>query len=272
MRKKDMVKGMKLPVTDLSKHIGNHGVCDACMSGKMTPHPFKSTSSLCTRKLEVVHMDVMGPITPITNDAEKYALTIIDEYTEMSAVILVKNKSEVAKEAANFLTVWQNMHECKVKYIRTDNGTEFAGLDKFCRKHGAVHQKTVPYAHQQNGKVERLNRTLQERARAMLHASGLPTEYWGEALLTANYVRNLSAVSNLDKTPYEAMHGVKPDISHLRVFGCKCFIYTPKSKRGGKFYPVSDEGIFLGYDGSSKNYRVLVGTRVEICSTEHVKF
>jgi hypothetical protein len=199
MRKGCMVKGMKLPPTDLSKMIGNKGVCSACLQGKQSVQPFKPTGSSCSRKLEVVHMDLMGPITPETNDEEKYALNIIDERSEMSATILLKSKADTVREATNLLNQWQNQHECKVQFIRTDNGTEFSGLDKFCRKNGTVHQKTAPYAHQQNGKVERLNMTLQEKARAMLVGSGLPPEYWGDALLTANYLRTFLLLQTMIK-------------------------------------------------------------------------
>jgi IS30 family transposase len=71
----------------------------------------------------------MGPITPPTNDDEKYALNVLDEHSEMSATILLKSKTEASKDATNLLTQWQNQNECKVKFIRTDNGTEFSGLD-----------------------------------------------------------------------------------------------------------------------------------------------
>jgi hypothetical protein len=272
MRKGCMVKGMKIPPTDLSKMIGNKGVCSACLKGKQSIQPFKSTGTTCTRKLEVVHMDFMGPITPPTNDDEKYALNVLDEHSEMSATILLKSKAEASKEATNLLTQWQNQNECKVKFIRTDNGTEFSGLDKFCRKHGVVHQRTAPYAHQQNGKIERLNRSLQDKARSMLAASGFSPEFWGDALLTANYLRNLSAVANHDKTPYELWFGSVPDVSHLRIFGSKCYVVMDKSKRDGKFSPVSQEGIFLGYYGYSKNYRVLIDSKVTVHSREYVRF
>jgi hypothetical protein len=186
-------------------------------------------------------MDLMGPISPATNDDERYALNVIDEFSEMSATILLMSKADAAKGATNLLNQWQTQNECKVKFIRTDNGTEFAGLKKFCRKNGAVHQKTAPYAHQQNGKLERLNRTLQDKARAMLAASGLSPEFWGDALLTANYLRNLSTVANHDKTPYELWFGSVPDVSHLRIFGSKCYVVIYKSKRDGKFTPVSQQ-------------------------------
>ena len=182
MMKGKMVKGMKLPSSDFSSSIGTKGVCSACLHGKQTVQPFKPTGTACTSKLEVVHMDLMGPVSPETYDDEKYALNVLNEFSEMSATILLKSKADASREAVNLLTEWQTQHECKVKFIRTDNGTEFSGLEKFCRKNGAVHQKTAPYAHQQNGKIERLNRTLQEKARAMLTASSLPPEYWGDSL------------------------------------------------------------------------------------------
>jgi hypothetical protein len=106
----------------------------------------------------------------------------------------------------------------------------------------------------------------------MLAASGLPTDLWGEALLTSNYVRNMSPVKHLLKTPFEMMHGKAPNVSHLRIFGSKCFLLLPKSKRGGKFEPVSAEGIFVGYDGLSKNYRVLVDNKIEVYCREYVRF
>lgn len=270
--REELVEGLKLPSGDLSKCIGHQGTCDACMHGKQTASPFKSTHNTCSKPLEVIHMDLMGPIDPETPEGHKYALVILDEYTEYSFVVLIKSKSEAAKEATYILTALQNQQDCKVQFIRTDNGTEFNGLYKFCREHGAVHQKTAPYAHQQNGKIERLNRTLQEKARCLLAASGLSSDYWGEALLTSNYVRNMSPVKHLPKTPFEMMHSKAPNVSHLRVFGSKCFLLLPKSKRGGKFESVSAEGIFVGYDGLSKNYKVLVDGSVDVYCREYVKF
>jgi hypothetical protein len=272
LRRDNMVEGLKLPSGDLSKCIGNNGTCDACMSGRQTASPFKSTKNTVEKPLEVVHMDLMGPIEPETDNGEKYALVIVDEFTEYSCVVLLKSKAEAVREATYVLNALQNQLDCKVQFIRTDNGTEFNGLAKFCRENGAVHQRTAPYAHQQNGKIERLNRTLQEKARCMLAASGLPTDLWGEALLTSNYVRNMSPVKHLLKTPFEMMHGKAPNVSHLRIFGSKCFLLLPKSKRGGKFEPVSAEGIFVGYDGLSKNYRVLVDNKIEVYCREYVRF
>jgi hypothetical protein len=107
LRRENMVEGMKLPPGDLSKCIGNHGRCDACLSGKQIASPFKSTNNTCARPLEVVHMDLMGPIDPETENGEKYALVILDEFTEYSLVVLLKSKHEAAKEASYVLSTWQ---------------------------------------------------------------------------------------------------------------------------------------------------------------------
>jgi hypothetical protein len=203
-------------------------------------------------------------------EGEQYALCVLDEYTEFSTVVLLRSKNQAARELVTVLKQWETQTGSKVQFIRTDNGTEFSGISNFCRDSGAVHQKTAPYVHQQNGKIERLNRTLQERARALLAGSSLPAEYWSEALTTANYVRNLSAVSNLPHTPHQAFHHKVPDVSHLRVFGSKCSVLTPKQKRGGKFFPVSNEAVFLGYDGP--NYKILVNNKIEVVSRQHTKF
>ena len=271
MRKTECTDGVKLPQGDLSSMIGNQGYCDVCLSAKMTTAPHRPTANSASQRLDLVHMDLMGPIRPETPDNEKYALTIIDEFSDYSSVVLLNSKADASKEAILVLKQLSRATDSNVKAIRTDGGTEFLGLDKLCRKEGIKHQTTPPYSHQSNGKVERLNRTLQEKARAMLADSDLPTEYWGEAMLSANHVRNLSPTSNSDLTPHELMYGVKPDASHLRVFGCKCKVLTPKTLRTGKFSPVSTSGIFLGYQGDNHDYRVLVDGRVTVCRGKDVR-
>ncbi|GIL95153.1 hypothetical protein Vretimale_1230, partial [Volvox reticuliferus] len=109
--------------------------------------------------------------------------------------------------------------------------------DYFSNK-GIIHGTTVGYTPEQNGAAERLNRTLLEKTRAMLVESELPQQLWAEALATANYLRNISPVAGAKVTPHEAFMGTKPDISHLRVFGCAAYAHVPKEKRN-KLEPVS---------------------------------
>ena len=114
---------------------------------------------------------------------------------------------------------------------------------------GITVQQTAPYAHQQNGKIERYVRTIEEGGQALLADSGLPMTFWGWAVLTSQYLRNRLPTSTLpvNVTPIEAISGKKPDLSHLRVWGSQCFVAIPPELRtkGG---PRRFEGIFVGYE------------------------
>lgn len=73
---------------------------------------------------------------------------------------------------------------------------------------------------QQNGFVERDNRTITESARSMIHAAGVPLTLWAEAINTATYVLNRTSNSQVcNSTPYGLWHEIKPKVHHYRIFG-----------------------------------------------------
>ncbi len=170
------------------------------------------------------------------------------------------------------LIAWETQTGHKIKLVRTDNGSEYINneLSNFFKSKGILHQTTAPYTPEQNGAAERLNRTLIERTRAMLLEYKLDTSLWGEAITTANYIRNVSPSTGIDKTPSELFTGSKPDVSHLRVFGCVAYVLTPKTKRR-KLDAVGERGIMVGYHRGSKAYRVLLDSGTIIVS-RHVVF
>ena len=110
--------------------------------------------------------------------------------------------------------------------VRSDHGGEFENHDfeTFCVEHGYDHNFFAPRTPQQNGVVERKNRTLKEMARTMLCENNLPKYFWGEAIKTSCYVINrVSIRPMLSKTPYELYKGRKPNISHLEKFWLQMF-------------------------------------------------
>nr|GFD37551.1 retrovirus-related Pol polyprotein from transposon TNT 1-94 [Tanacetum cinerariifolium] len=114
--------------------------------------------------------------------------------------------------------------------------------------------KTVPKTPQQNGVVERRNRTLVEAARTMLIFSKALMFLWAEAVATACYTKNRSLIhTRHHKTPYELVHNKKPDLTFFRVFGALCYP-TNDSKDLGKLQPTAVTGIFIGYAPSRKGY------------------
>jgi transposase InsO family protein len=122
----------------------------------------------------------------------------------------------------------------RIKKIRSDSGTEFKNsqIKGFLEDGGIKHEFSSPYTPQQNGVVERKNRTLLDMARTMLDEYKAPDRFWAKAINTACYsINRLYLQRILKKTSYELLTGKKPNVSYFRVFGSKCFILV---KRGSE--------------------------------------
>jgi hypothetical protein len=139
-------------------------------------------------------------------------------------------------------------------------------LTDLTARKGIVLELTAGYPPESNGAAKRLNRTLIERARAMLLDASLPLSLWDEAVVAACHVRNRSPIAGTQSgTPWRLLFGSVPDVSHLRVFGCKGFCRVCGVLRG-KLDSVSYSGVFVGYSGGG--HRVLVdGTNNCLCHT-----
>ncbi|GJR99933.1 putative ribonuclease H-like domain-containing protein [Tanacetum coccineum] len=161
-----------------------------------------------------------------------------------------------------------------VRRIRTDNGTEFVNqtLLEYYEKVGISHETSVARSPQQNGVVERRNRTLIEAARTMLIYAKAPLFLWAEAVAIACYTQNNSMIRRRHgKTPYEILHNKPPDLSYLHVFGALCYP-TNDSENLGKLQPKADIGIFIGYAPTKKAFRIYNRRTRRIIETIHVDF
>jgi len=135
------------------------------------------------------------------------------------------------------------------------------------------HNFSAPRTPQQNGLIERKNRTLEDMTRTMLIASGLARNVWAETLNTSCYIINKCMIRpTLNKTPYELFKGRKPNIMHLRIFGYKFYVHNNGKDALGKFNPRSDETIFLGYSSHSKAYKVFNKRTLCVEERMHVFF
>nr|GFA19271.1 hypothetical protein [Tanacetum cinerariifolium] len=158
--------------------------------------------------------------------------------------------------------------------IRTDNGTEFKNqvLKEYFDTVGISHQMSSVRSPQQNGVLERCNRTLVEAARTMLIFSRAPLFLWAEAIATACFTQNRSIIHRrFNKTPYELINGRKPDISFLYVFSALCY---PKNDREdiGKLGAKGDIGFFIGYSADLCACRVFNRRTKKIIKTMNVSF
>jgi hypothetical protein len=116
----------------------------------------------------------------------------------------------------------------------------------------------VPYNPQQNGVVERKHRKICEAVKAMMFDEDLPNSLWAEATSIVMYISNRCPhVILKDKIPEEVFSWIKPEVGHLRIFGCPMYIHVPKEKRT-KMEPSCKKGVFVGYSENSKDYRIYV--------------
>ncbi|GKE34382.1 retrovirus-related pol polyprotein from transposon TNT 1-94 [Tanacetum coccineum] len=189
-------------------------------------------------------------------------------------VKFLRSKDETPVFVINLLKQLQVGLNKTVRFVRTDNGTEFVNknLTDFYESVGITHEKTVPRTPQQNGIVKRRNCTLVEVARTMLIFSKAPLFLWAEAVATACYTQNRSLIHTLhNKTPYELVHDKKPDLFFLRIFGALCYP-TNDNKDLGKLKAKADIGFFVGYAPNRKGYRIYNKWTRQIMETIHVTF
>ena len=172
-------------------------------------------------------------------------------------VSLLKQKLEAFKAFKSFKAQAEREKELKLICLRTDNGGEFTSKEfiSFCSEHVIQRHFSTPYTPQQNGVVERKNRTILDMTRAMLKNKNLPKVFWGEAISTAVYLLNRAPTKSLEgKTPYEGWIGRQPSVEHLKVFGCIVFVKT-LGKILRKLDDRSIPMIFIGYEKGVKGHR-----------------
>ena len=270
LRSKELVEG--LPSINFQKDR----VCDACVRGKQTRISFKSKKYISSKNpLELIHMDLCGPMRIQSRSGKRYVMVIVDDFSRFTWVFFLVSKDETFDEFVAFAKKEQRRTGCPLVHLRSDHGTEFENskFDEFCTEHGMDHNFSAPRTPQQNGVVERKNRSLEDMARTMLIASGLPRNFWAEAVNTACYILNRVSIRAMtDKTPYELLKGRKPNISYFRAFGCKCFVHNNGKRNLGKFDERSDEAVFLGYASNSKAYRVYNKRTMCVEESVHIIF
>ncbi|KAJ9557693.1 hypothetical protein OSB04_012307, partial [Centaurea solstitialis] len=194
--------------------------CSGCKLAKFSALPFNKSMSCSSAPFDLVHSDVWGPSPVSSKGGSKYYVSFIDDYTRYTWVFLMKRRSD-------FLLVYRG------EYTSNDF-TQLLASD------GTIHQSSCTDTPQQNGVAERKHRHLVETARSLLVSSGVPSVFWGEALLTATYLINRIPIAhNSGLSPFEKLYGESPDYSSLR----------------NKLSPRSALCVFLGYGIGQKGYR-----------------
>jgi transposase InsO family protein len=236
---REMVTG----VPDFSSE--HHELCKGCALGKYTKTTFPSSDNRAAGILDLIHSNVSGPMSSTSLTGSLYYVVFIDDFSQKSWIFFMKTKGQVFSQFQEFKALVENQTGKKIKELRSDNGGEYTSKEfmDFCAREGIRRELIVPYNPQQNGVAKRKNKAIVGAVRAMLHDQGLPLFLWAEACYTAVYLQNKiphKAVGSM--TPEEVFSGKKPEVGHLRIFGCITFSYVPSKKRT-KLEPTTERDL-----------------------------
>ena len=149
-----------------------------------------------------------------------------------------------------------------IKEVQIDAGDEFKSqeLTLFLQEQGINILTSIPHMHQQNGRTERFICTVMDKAQAMRLDTCLPQNWWEFAVDCATHVYNHTPIQRHDwKMPFENLKHIKPDVTHLHVFGCGVYVFFPEEVHVNKLNPKSKLMTFLGYPQGTKGYLFMRG-------------
>jgi transposase InsO family protein len=228
--------------------------CHGCQLGKSHRLPFPPSSKCAEVPLKIVHSDLVGPFQTNSIQGNKYFATFIDDCSKIAVITYMKSKDQFKQAFINYKAWAENQLSHTIKCLHSDCGSEYVNnnLKHILQEAGVEHKLTVPHSPQQNGRAERFNRTIMEKASAMLHHAGMSQGFWETAVVTACHLYNRTPTrSNKWRTPLELWNGTIPDVSYYRVYGCKAYYHVPDHNRH-KLDPKSREAVFVGYKPHSK--------------------
>ncbi|GKB42908.1 putative RNA-directed DNA polymerase [Tanacetum coccineum] len=250
-------------------------VCEICQRAKQTREPFPLSDHKSKTLGELVHLDLWGPYRVHSREGYIFFLTIVDDYSRAVWVYLVKTKDEVFDVFVSFINLIHNQFNIKIKTVRSDNGTGFVNKKMFDMffELGIFHQTSCSHTPQQNGIAERKHRHLLNVARSLMFQGGIPLRFWSDCVLTAVYLINKGCIYlylKFESIPYELVYNKKPNLSHLRSFGCLCFSTILNNHDEMSFR--SEKCVLIGYSSNKKAYKLLSLDTRNVFYSRDVKF
>src|SRR5882672_10037920 len=195
-------------------------VCHRCELGKSTRQPFPGSAKKTSRILEIIHSDLASPMQSKSIQGSEYTTTFVDDYSCHAVIYYLRSKDQFAVALKQFLIWAETQTSHKMRALHSDHGGEYiAGYIKdFLGQRGIEHHLTMPNLPQQNGKAERFNRTIMDKAMSMLHNTGLTYGFWEHAVCTATHIYNRSPIRSLKwRTPHEIWSGGHTPVTLLQA-------------------------------------------------------
>ena len=242
----------------------------------MTKWPFSAKGRRAQDLLELVHLDVCGPMSTQARGGYEYFITFIDDYSRFGYVYLMKRKSEAFEKFKEFRVEVENQLGKWIKAIRSNQRGEYllGDFKDYLTENGIISQLIAPGTPQQNSVAERRNKTLLDMVRSMMSYSTLPISFWGYALNTTMYLLNLVPWKSVPKTTVELWIGCKPSMGHLSIWDCPAHVLKGKSN---KLQPKTEVVFFVGYPKgtvgglfySHKDNKVFVSTNAKFLENDY---
>ncbi|SGZ29875.1 BQ5605_C053g12601 [Microbotryum silenes-dioicae] len=246
MERKETVMGLNIKGEDFDV-----AKCHGCMQGRgVHANISRGPASRADKPLHAIHADLWGPVRHESFAGEVMVLGLVDDYSRFRWSFPIGKKSSVTAFVVKFIQRVERSRDCNVAIFHSDNGGEFVNnsLKAFFRERGIEHRTTVPYAHYQNGVIERGWRTMFKTVRIWLLVSGLPLSFWAFAATAFTYVSNRRPTAALPgSTPFEMYHLRKPNVSRFRVWGCVAYVRIAPERRASKIEPPRVKARFIGY-------------------------
>ncbi|KAG7599937.1 Ribonuclease H-like superfamily [Arabidopsis suecica] len=248
-------------------------LCHACRLGKHTRLPFSYSTSIVTEPFQIIHSDIWtSPV--LSNSGIKYYLLFMDHFTHYIWVYPLHKKSDTFSKFLHFSSYVKTQFNKTIRAFQCDNGGEYTSRDflDHLTTTGTELRLSCPHTSQQNGRAERMLRTINNLVRTLLIQAHMPYSFWVEALFTAVHTLNLLPSSSIhNQIPFSRLFNKPADHSHLRVFGCLCYP-NMLSTSSHKLAPRSTTCVFLGYPSNHRGYRCLDISTRKIIISRHVTF
>ena len=256
--------------------------CDACNAGAARRRPFSSHNipNKYTYFGARLSSDLCGPF-PKSLDNSIYMLNVVDAHTNYLQVYFLRTKSsnEVKACLETFLREFRShlpQDPSKPMRWHTDNGGEFMSVDlhQFCDEFAIRRSFSTPYAPPQNAHAERMWGLILRSLRVLLAASHVHESFWTYAARHACMLHNMLPSSRLagEISPHQALYGMPPDVSQVRVWGCSCWYYLPDHERSSKISPRALPAVHLGLDPQRRGYIVYIPHLNRITTAYHLTF
>ena len=228
-----------------------------CLFGKQTTSSFNNSVSHALSPFDLIHFDLWGPSPITTQGGSCYFVIFVDDFPRYTWIYLFKNRFELYQIYRDFTKMIETQFSKPIKVCKSDNAQEYKAYEftSILHQFGIVPHSSCAGTSQQNDRAECKLCHILDVVRATTIAASIPSQFWGEAALTAVYTINrcpFPIVQN--QTPYDLLFGSYPSYDLLRVFGCVCFVLLQDHERN-KLQSRSRLCCFLGYEISQKGYR-----------------